>query len=233
MRSNAAAKPEGIWQVSLSLGLVTNRWDLIWAGKIKKWGFSIIIRNACPSLATHLVAFVWRLAILENIGNSFLVFPLTWYEKKVQDSEIKVSLSRTRFLPNRTILEWEISSKSPNVLLEEVNQSWTLRHCHAKNPFVCWWYLISLSQPVQWFSADSGRSQKVGSWSDLGRFCEGKVDEPTPKMEVWREKLWCFSRWIPQSYYVNLMKSDEVYIVCSSSIWNNDPQVTFMFLTVD
>jgi hypothetical protein len=111
-----------------------------------------------------------------------------------------------------------------------MDQSWTLCHCHAKNPFVCWWHLISLSQPVQWFSADSGRSQKVGSWSDLGRFREGKVDEPTPKMKVWRENLWCFSRWIPQSYYVNLMKSDELYIVCSSSIWNNGPQLTFMFL---
>ena len=57
------------------------RFDLSWQNK-KKWGFSIIIRNACPSLATHLVAFVWRLAILENIGNSFLVFPthMIWKE---------------------------------------------------------------------------------------------------------------------------------------------------------
>lgn len=104
-------------------------------------------------------------------------------------------------------------TKCPARRSQSMDQFWTLRHCHAKNRFVCRWHLISLSQPVQWFSADSGHSQKVGSWADLGRFREGKVDEPTPNMEVWRENLWCFSRWIPQSYYVNLMKSDAILFV--------------------
>ena len=139
--------------------------------------------------------------------------------------------SRTQFLPNPTILEWEISSKSPNVLLEdlEVNLWINLGLFAIAMPRIrlfvgdIWSHCPSLYSD---FQPTLGAVKR----SDLGRFREGKVDEPTPKMKVWRENLWCFSRWIPQSYYVNLMKSDELYIVCSSSIWNNGPQLTFMFL---